>query len=134
MKRALLFGTFDGLHEGHKALFSSAQKHGELIIALAPDSVVERLKGRLPVKTFEERRAELLASGLVAEVVESDDIEGTYHVLEIARPDIIVFGYDQSRLMKDFHRFREETGLQMPTVTLESFEPERYKSSLLRFS
>jgi glycerol-3-phosphate cytidylyltransferase-like family protein len=102
------------------------------VVALAPDDVVLRLKNRAPNASFNDREATLRASGLVDEVMGSDKKEGTYKILEIAKPDIVVFGYDQTALALDFLRFLEDTGTKMPTKILEAFAPERYKSSLMR--
>ncbi len=133
MTTVLLFGTFDGLHEGHKMMLKAAGKYGDHVVAaLAPDEVVLRLKNRPPNLSFNEREAALRASGLVDEVLGSDRKEGTYAVLEKVKPDIVVFGYDQTALALDFLRFLEETGKKMPTKILEAFAPERYKSSLFR--
>lgn len=133
MTKVLLFGTFDGLHEGHKTLLRSASAHGEeVIVALALDEVVERLKGRPPVQVFVEREEALQESGLVTDVVPGDDVEGGYAVIDRVAPDLIAFGYDQEALSRDFLEYLKKTGKKIPTVTLEAFEPTRYKSSLLR--
>ena len=132
MKTVLLFGTFDGLHPGHEAMLRDAWRHGDkIVVALAPDEVVKRLKGRAPDKSFDERFNILDASGLVDEIVPSDNAEGAYAVLARVKPDVVAFGYDQVELKADFESFLKKSKKKIPTVTLAAFEPERYKSSLL---
>lgn len=132
MKTVLVFGSFDGLHAGHDAMLKEARRHGDRVIAaLAADNVIERLKGRLPKRLFEERLDELTATGLVDEVVMSDKDEGSYRVVGKVGPDIVAFGYDQHELKENFLKFLEKTGKSIKVVTLSPFEPDKYKSSII---
>ena len=46
MKKVMVFGTFDILHNGHLSLFKQAKKYGDyLIVSIARDQSVEKLKG-----------------------------------------------------------------------------------------
>ncbi|MFA5946780.1 MAG: adenylyltransferase/cytidyltransferase family protein [Patescibacteria group bacterium] len=130
MKTVLVFGSFDGLHPGHEAMLKQARGQGEHVVAaLAPDNVIERIKGRMPKFLFEERRDALMASGLVDQIATSDKENGTYNILNRVHPDIVAFGYDQVELKENFLKFLEKTGKQVKTVTLSPFEPDKYKSS-----
>ena len=41
----MLFGTFDGLHEGHFDLFRQAKKYGDyLVVVVARDVNVKKIK------------------------------------------------------------------------------------------
>ncbi len=132
MKTVLIFGSFDGIHPGHEFMMKQARRHGERVVAaLAPDNVIERLKGRMPKYLFEERRDSLAVSGLVDEITTSDKDEGSYRVVGRVQPDVVAFGYDQDALKESFLKFLERTGKQIKVVTLPSFEPEKYKSSKL---
>lgn len=132
MKTVLLFGTFDGLHEGHKHLLSEAKKLGDrLVVVLALDAVVRRLKGRDPMHPYNERFARLSSSQLASAIIPSDKTESTYYVIHSIKPDVVVFGYDQQELREDFAQYLKKTEQNIPTVTLAAFEPERYKSSLI---
>jgi cytidyltransferase-like protein len=130
MKTVLVFGSFDGIHKGHEAMLREARGHGEHVVAaLAPDNVIERLKGHMPKYLFEERRDALTATGLVDQIATSDKENGTYNILNRVHPDIVAFGYDQTDLRENFLKFLEKTGKQVKVVTLSPFEPEKYKSS-----
>lgn len=132
MSRVLVFGTFDGLHEGHRAMLAEAAKHGQVVVCLAPDSVVERLKARLPEQAYELRHQALLKSGLITEVIMGDDQDGSYKCLEQAQPDKIAFGYDQDALRQNFLHWQQLARDDRPHLVLQPYRPEIYKSSLLR--
>jgi len=132
MKTVLIFGSFDGIHPGHEFMLRQARGYGERVVAaLAPDNVIERLKGKMPKFLFEERRDALQATGLVNEITTSDKDEGAYRVVGRVQPDIVAFGYDQTALHENFLKFLERTGKNIRVVILPSFEPEKYKSSKL---
>ncbi len=130
MKTVLVFGSFDGLHPGHLAMLGEAKMQGDkLVAALAPDGVIQRIKGRKPKKSFDDRLATLESSGLVNEVVASDETDGSYEILGRVKPDVVAFGYDQDAFRENFLKFLERTGKTVAVMTLSSFEPEKYKSS-----
>ena len=57
--RIMIFGTFDMVHEGHQHLFKQARALAQnpfLIVSIARDSNVERIKGRRPRHTQSERK------------------------------------------------------------------------------
>ena len=126
--RVLVFGTFDGLHEGHKAYLTQAKTFGDTIVASVPDDkTVHALKRKLPKQSFEERKTALLASGLVQEVFVSDNTQGGYNVLDRAQPDTILVGYDQREIEQSLQKHPS----QIPVHRAQPFHPDIYKSSLL---
>lgn len=131
MKRVLVFGTFDGLHPGHRAMLTEAATHGHVVVCLALDSTVMRLKHHAPRRVFNDRQRELLESGLAKEVIAGDDDEGGYECLQRAKPDLIAFGYDQDALRQDFVNWQQRTRDVTPHLVLQPYEPSTYKSSLL---
>ena len=132
MTRVLVFGTFDGLHEGHRAMLREARAHGdELIAVVALDATVERLKGKLPKRSLVERVRALEESGLVQQAIPGDEREGEYTVFDRVQPQIVAFGYDQNAFRENFLKFLTETGKTVRIVTLSPFSPETYKSSKL---
>ena len=137
MKKVLVFGTFDGLHEGHKDLFSQAAKYGDYVIAVvARDSTVLKNKGRHPKFNEQERLNEVKLSGLVQEAVLGDENHDTknsqYDLIAKIKPDIICLGYDQApfkeKLGEELKRMNLET---VEIVILKPYKPETYKSSIL---
>lgn len=135
MTTALVFGAFDGLHPGHGHFLATAAQHADrLVVCLAKDEVIERLKGRAPLHTFEDRKSALLLLPFVDEVIEGDAGEGEYGVVRSVKPDVIVFGYDQAALKIDCQQWLAEHDLSPEIIVLDAHEPEHYKSSLLRAS
>ncbi len=132
MPRVAVFGSFDGLHKGHDHLLHEAKQYGDVVVILAQDSVIRRLKQREPHIPFEERARMLGLHEAVEEVHASDDREGDYVCLGKIKPDIIGFGYDQYDLKNHFLAWQEKTQFPAVVVTFQPFEPDRYKTSLLK--
>ena len=133
MKRILVFGTFDQLHPGHDYFLHEAKKLGDrLIICLARNATVMELKGHQPRHDELARREALAESDSVDEVIYGDRELGTYQIITDVKPDIIALGYDQQALKDDLTDFLKKKNINLPLVTINSFEPERYKSSILR--
>src|SRR3989344_4576984 len=102
MKKVLVFGTFDGLHEGHKDFFRQAREYGDhLVVVVGKDSTVEKTKNRLPRFNEQERLKVIQESGLVNEARLGNEAApgeklDPYKIVEEIKPDIICLGYDQT--------------------------------------
>src|SRR3989344_704510 len=100
-KTVLVFGTFDGLHDGHRFFLREAQRLGNRLIAsVATDEVIERVKQRAPTYHLEERLQALEASGLVHLAVAGDKELGNWGAVKAWKPDIVAIGYDQTKLQE----------------------------------
>lgn len=132
MRKVLVFGTFDIVHPGHRFFFREAKKHGDhLTVVVARDSTVLDVKGRMP------RFGELARREAVASMPEVDEAvlgsqEDKYALVRDIRPDVICLGYDQAAFVCSLASKLEEYGLAASVVRLGSFQPERFKSSLLK--
>lgn len=132
MKRVMVFGTFDGIHEGHRAMLKEAKSLGDyLIVALAQDHMVEHLKGHLPKLNFVDRFEHLEKEDGVDKVVIGDAHIGIWGVVEKYQPDVVALGYDQSMLQKDLARHFRGSAVHPEVRVMRSFEPEKYHSSIL---
>lgn len=131
MKKVLVFGTFDGVHEGHKYLFREAKKYGEqLYVVVALDVTVRQVKGREPRFGQQERLRDVATQAEVDEALLGNPGD-KYAVIEQVRPDVICLGYDQ-KIFAD--RLEEELvarNVSARIVRSAAFHPEKYKSSLL---
>ncbi len=132
MKKVLVFGVFDGVHEGHREFLKQAKQLGdELVIVLARDVTVEKLKSRKPRLDFEERKNRLEKEDYVNKVIAGDEILGTWQSAKSERPDVIALGYDQKDLGVSLSSCLREFNPVPNVVRLEPHEPEKYHTSIL---
>ncbi len=132
-KTVLVFGAFDGLHDGHRFFLKEAKKLGEKLIAsVATDEAVKVLKDHAPKQHLEERLQTLEASGLVDLAVAGDKVLGGWGAIRAWKPDIVAVGYDQTHLTEGLRQFIKTENLPVEIVTLGPHEPDRLHSSLLR--
>ena len=128
-KKVICAGTFDHLHPGHIDFFKQARGMGdELIVIVARDETVMRIKGFLPTHNEARRKENVEKTGIPDAVVMGNLDNDLFHILEDLRPDVIALGYDQ-RVSED------EVKKRFPDCRIErlsSFQPEKYKSSFYR--
>lgn len=133
MKKVMVFGVFDGIHEGHRSFFRQAKKLGDYLIAVvAQDHIVAHLKGHLPAIPLEERFEHLKEEDNVDEVVIGDAELSVYEVVKKYKPDIIAIGYDQHLLKEDLEKHRAEFDWPLEIKTMQAYEPNIYHSSILK--
>lgn len=131
-KTVLVFGTFDKLHEGHRAFLKQAKALGShLIVNLAQDGIVEQLKGKNPSQSLSERQKSLEELEEVNQVIGGDMELGTYTSVASIQPDVIALGYDQDALKGDLESWLDSQNINAEIVTLKPYKPETYKTSLL---
>jgi len=95
MKKIVVWGKFDGLHDGHLEFLRKAKELGdELYVIIIPDEKVKENSGKNPGRTLEVRKRELLGLDIVADIYIDCLDDGLKSVLDL-RPDFFVFGYDQ---------------------------------------
>ncbi len=132
MKKVLVFGTFDGLHEGHRRFLEQARALGSRLIAVvATDETAEILKGKRPKRSLAERLDILLVSDLADEVEPGDTAIGAWSAVKRHGPEIIAIGYDQNTLKTALEKFLEGSKLNVTVRVMAPHEPERFHSSLL---
>jgi len=133
MKKVMVFGVFDGLHEGHRAFLRLAKELGdELVVALTDDGVVLKLKNHAPRQAFRERMDALKREFPGISVVKGDKEIGKWKVLRAVRPDIIALGHDQTAILKALRSGPAEIVGVCILVQLPPHHPEIYKSSLAK--
>ena len=127
-KRVLCCGTFDHLHPGHISFLRQAARLGdELIVVVARDENVKRIKGRYPDQDEEERRQRLQELDIAAQVRLGYPGRNFLRIVEEIGPDIIALGYDQAAPAGLAERFPH-----CQVQVLAPHQPDRFKSSLLR--
>lgn len=131
MVKVLALGTFDGIHDGHRNMLRQAKALGTyLIVVVAPDTVVKKLKGA-PRHSSAQRIAMLKKERITDEVALGDSEIGSWKILKKYKPDIIALGYDQDELKTELDAYFENTEKKPTIVRLQPHKPEIYKSSLL---
>ena len=127
-RRVLCGGTFDHLHPGHTDFLKQASALGEeLVVVVARDENVRRVKGYSPDHNEQQRLAAIVDSGLADRVLLGHAGSDFLRVVAEVAPDVIALGYDQ-QAPPGLCDFSPECRI----VRLEPHHPELYKSSLLR--
>jgi cytidyltransferase-like protein len=132
----MVFGTFDVFHKGHEFYFEKAKEHGNrLIVIVARDETVQKIKGILPKNSQNQRLKALQASSYVNLAV-LGNLGDKFRVIEDYNPDVLVFGYDQRSFNIGIENELQKRGLtHIKLVQIhESLHPNIYKSSLLNKS
>jgi len=140
MKKVLVFGTFDGLHEGHLNFFKQAREAGEslfnfeeikLIAVVGRDSTVERVKKRLPKQDQFERLLAVQKCVFIDEARLGNEGVSVYQILGEVKPDLICLGYDQVVFTDKLEQKLKEMGLKAEIRRMKPYKPEIYHSSIL---
>ncbi len=127
----MTFGTFDILHPGHIYFLQKAKAYGNfLIVSIARESNVVKIKGRKPMHTEEDRRKMLASLKFVDKVVLGGSKDHLKHILK-EKPGVIALGYDQKAYTEKLSANLEERGLSVNIVRIPSYKPNLYKSSKL---
>ncbi|HAK88779.1 MAG: hypothetical protein A2X55_05975 [Nitrospirae bacterium GWB2_47_37] len=128
-KKVVCAGTFDHFHPGHIDFLKQAKALGdELVVIVARDETVKRIKGFLPTNNESRRRDDVKGTDIPDSAVLGNLDTDIFQILEELQPDVIALGYDQ-RVSE------EEIAKRFPLceiVRLASFQPEKYKSSFFR--
>ncbi len=135
MIKIMLFGTFDIFHKGHKNFLKQAREYGDyLIVVVARDETVEKVKKRLP-QNDEGSRLEIIRKSDLADEAVLGSLKNKYKAIEKYKPNVICLGYDQKTFTENLREKLKEFNLSdTKIVYLRSYYPEKYKSSKLRKS
>jgi FAD synthetase len=129
----LASGNFDLLHLGHVRYLEEAKRAGgenaELIVIVARDSTVEKMKGKKPVMSEDQRRSLVEALKEVDEAILGYEELDINKVLEKISPDIVAVGHDQDAMEKAVRKAVAEKGLKIQIVKIGKFGKEELNSS-----
>lgn len=134
MKKVLAFGTFDHLHPGHLYFLKQAKKWGDFLsVIVARDENVKKIKGKWPENSEKKRYKTIKKLDFVNEVfLGEENLDNKYNIIKKIKPDIIALGYDQKFFIKNLPAVIKKIGKPCQIIRLDSFKPEKYKSSLFR--
>ena len=132
-KVVLASGAFDLLHYGHVHYLMNAKKAGgdnaKLIVIVARDKTVEKLKGAKPVFPEEQRRALVESLKIVDEAILGYEDLDMLRVIEKVKPDVIALGYDEEKVEEELQKLIAEKNLDVRVVRVTRFGEEDLISS-----
>jgi len=96
MKKIIVNGTFDILHQGHIRMLNTARSLGDyLLVCIDTDRRVKELKGEnRPIVNQYDRKYHLEQLRSVDQVLMFDSQEELIEIIQIFKPDIMVKGSD----------------------------------------
>lgn len=121
----LASGVFDLVHYGHIRFIEESKKLGgensRLVVIIARDKTVKRLKGRLPIIPEDQRRAVVESLKPVDEALLGYENLSFEETIAKVKPDIIAVGYDQLSIENDVKAFIKARGLTIEVVRVGKF-------------
>jgi FAD synthetase len=131
-KKAMVFGTFDIFHKGHENFLKQARERGNyLIVVIARDKTVLKVKGKLPRNNEKTRLLTVINNGLADEVI-LGSLADKYKIIKKYQPDIICLGYDQQVFTEKLKEKLKEYNLKTKIIRLKPYYPTKYKSSKIK--
>jgi len=135
-KVVLAKGTFDLLHYGHVYYLTNAKKAGgenaKLVVIVARDKTVEKLKGIKPVIPEDQRRAVVESLKVVDEAILGYEDIDMIKVIEKVKPDVIALGYDEEKIEEKLRKLMAEN-LNIQIVRIGRFgEKDLISSSKIK--
>lgn len=133
-KNVAIWGTFDGkLHPGHIHFLEACTRHGKVTAFLANDTQIRENKHREPIYTQEVRKANLLKTGLVSDVIvgTADQERNKQMTIDLA-PDTYIFTEDQtSPWNMDLEQQLKKLGVKV--LWLKRYKPDLYSTTKIYF-
>lgn len=131
MTTVMCFGTFDTLHPGHLYFLRECKKYGDkLIVVIAKESTVEKVKGKKPKYSERERKEHIQDLKLASKVVLGYEAD-PYEIIEELNPDVICLGYDQDSFSENLKEILEKRGMTPRIMRMRPYREYMYKSSKL---
>jgi len=132
-KVVLASGVFDLLHLGHVKFLEDAKKAGgrnaELIVVIATDSTVQKLKGKKPIMSENQRCQLVEALKVVDKAVLGYEKFDMGEIISDIKPDVIALGYDQEDMARQVLDFVKAKGLKVKVVRIGKFRENGLDSS-----
>lgn len=126
-------GVFDILHIGHIFTFQQAKLLGDvLVVVVATDGTVEKLKKRKPTNSQDERAALLKHIREVDAVVIGDEMD-FINTIDLIKPDIVALGYDQKfDERKLYEQFVMRGHQNVKIIRLKEYIPGKSTSRIVK--
>ena len=131
MKTITCFGTFDILHPGHLNYFEQAKRHGDYLIVVIARDKTKKDQNKETLHLEQERLQQVQNLPIVDEAI-LGNIDDHFKIIRDKKPDVICLGYDQQISEEKILQQLNEAGFKTQVLRLNSFHPQKYKSSLFR--
>lgn len=132
-KVVLASGVFDLIHLGHVRFLEEAKRAGgknaKLIVIVARDGNVEKMKGRKPIMSEDQRRALVESLKVVDEAVLGYEKFDLGEVIEKIKPNVIALGYDQAEMEEEVKKHIAIRKLPVEVVSIGRFGENALDSS-----
>ena len=132
-KVVLASGVFDLLHLGHVKFLEEAKKEGGknawLVVIVARDSTVEKIKNRKPVMPENQRRRLVESLKVVDEAILGLEDFDIGDVIKIVNPDLIALGYDQEDMEQGVKNYVQKNKLNVRVIRVGRFKADELDSS-----
>ena len=130
LRVVLAGGVFDIIHPGHIYTLNSAKSLGDvLIVVVATDKTVQKMKKRIPLHNQEQRK-KLVNSLSMVDLCLIGYEGDIFKTVEMVRPEIIALGYDQVHQEKSITDGCSKLNLQVKVARLQSPNPEISSSKI----
>lgn len=133
MKTVLASGVFDLLHYGHIRFLEEAKNAGgsdaRLVVIVARDETVKKLKGSDPIIPEDQRRAVVEALRVVDKALLGFEDLDLDRVIQQIKPDIIAVGHDQEAITNQVIKIKKARELDIEIFTVGLFGVEDLNSS-----
>jgi len=133
VRTVLASGVFDLLHPGHVIYLSEAKRAGgknaRLVVVVARDSTVRKVRNREPVFNEEARRILVESLKPVDEAILGNEPFSFEKIVGKVNPDVVAFGYDQENWMREFLKARKKMKWKTKAVKIREFRSSPIHSS-----
>jgi FAD synthetase len=119
-KQVVVAGTFDILHPGHVFLISEAAKLGDVVVVVARDKNVVRVKGHPAIVPEGQRRFMVEALKGVNKAVLGSESTDLYRIIEQLDPDVLLLGPNQQVSTEKVQKELQQRKLKTKVQRLES--------------
>ena len=121
----LASGAFDLVHYGHVHFLKEAKKAGgrkaHLIVIIARDKNIKKIKGKLPIIPENQRRAVIESLKPVDQAFLGYENMSFIDTIQKFKPAIIAIGYDQEHIEKEVLEIIEKLGSKVKIVKIDRF-------------
>jgi len=127
--KVLVGGAFEIIHPGHLHLLRKARELGRVIVVVARDSTIQKMKGRPPIVPERQRLEVVRSLRYVDEAYLGNDPLDIETTLKTLKPDIVLLGPDQNRLRELVEEAIARTGMNVKVLKLENRVQGAYLST-----